>query len=63
MNIPIDENVYLKIRDSLFGGTFTFRKGKIGEWKTVYTDELKEMFKQNYGSLLIEMGYEQDENW
>lgn len=41
----------------------TFRKGKIGAWRDHFTPEHKSMFKQVAGDLLIELGYERDNNW
>ncbi len=41
----------------------TFERGHIGNWKTFFTDEHKELFKQSYGQLLIDLGYEKDLNW
>ncbi len=49
----------------LFGGTLTFREGKIGSWKKYFTPEIKKAFKGTRGAcrLLIELGYEKDANW
>lgn len=44
----------------------TFRKGgkgSIGGWQSVFNEEHKNEFKKVAGSLLIELGYEQDLNW
>lgn len=53
------KNVALK----LFGNTGTFRKGKIGSWKTEFTQQHKKEFKQFAGKLLIDLGYEKSLNW
>jgi glycosyltransferase involved in cell wall biosynthesis len=42
---------------------WTFRKGIIGGWKEIFTEELKDLFKKNAGKLLIDLGYEKDSNW
>lgn len=53
-----------KIVDGLFSKkTLTFRKGKINQWKDVYTTELKNTFKSVAGSQLIDYGYENDFDW
>lgn len=39
------------------------RKGVVGDWKNYFTDECKAMFKEAAGPLLVELGYERDENW
>jgi len=41
----------------------TFRKGGTGGWKNVFTEEQRELFKEICGDLLIELGYEKDNNW
>ena len=40
-----------------------FRKGVAGDWKNVFTDKDKRIFKEEAGDLLIELGYEKDDNW
>lgn len=41
----------------------TFRKGKIGNWKDVFSDEHVELFKARSGDLLVKLGYESSSNW
>ncbi len=41
----------------------TFRKGKSGGWKSAFTQEHKDIFKDLAGQLLIDLGYEKDLNW
>jgi hypothetical protein len=41
----------------------TFRKGKPGNWKEHFTDANKALFKEQVGDLLIQLGYENDQNW
>jgi hypothetical protein len=40
-----------------------FRKGVAGDWKNVFTERDKLIFKEEAGDLLIMLGYEGDENW
>ena len=40
-----------------------FRKGVAGDWKNVFTEQDKIIFKEVTGDLLIKLGYENDENW
>ncbi|MDE2060453.1 MAG: sulfotransferase domain-containing protein [candidate division NC10 bacterium] len=51
------------VADQLFGGTGTFRRGVIGGWKAQFTDEHRQVCKKLIGRLLIDLGYEQDDNW
>jgi lipopolysaccharide transport system ATP-binding protein len=40
-----------------------FRKGVAGDWKNHFTDELKKLFKAQFGDALVRAGYEKDDNW
>jgi hypothetical protein len=40
-----------------------FRKGVAGDWKNVFTERDKEIFKEVAGDLLIKLGYEKDGDW
>lgn len=53
----------LQISDSLFGNSSTFRNGRVGSWKSHFSEKQKQLFKQVAGGLLIELGYENDYNW
>jgi hypothetical protein len=39
------------------------RKGIAGDWKNVFTEQDKAIFKEAAGDLLIELGYERDDRW
>ena len=41
----------------------TFRAGKTGDWKKYFKDEHKKIFKEVAGELLVQLGYEKDNNW
>lgn len=41
----------------------TFRKGKPGNWCEYFTPQNKQIFKQEAGNLLIQLGYEQNNDW
>jgi hypothetical protein len=41
----------------------TFRSGKTGEWKKRFTEEHKKIFKDVAGDLLVNLGYEQNNDW
>jgi len=45
------------------GKSPTFRSGKTGEWKKLFTPEHKRIFNEVAGDLLIRLGYEQNNNW
>lgn len=41
----------------------TFRTGKSGGWKEAFTQSHKDAFKQVAGDLLIQLGYEENNDW
>jgi hypothetical protein len=41
----------------------TFRKGKPGNWKEYFTQENIDNFKESTGNLLIQLGYEHNNEW
>jgi len=63
LDIPITLKQVEETALKTFGGPGTFREGKIGAWKTHFTQEHKEAFKAIAGQMLIDLGYEQDLNW
>jgi hypothetical protein len=43
--------------------TSFFRKGVAGDWRSVFTEKDRRVFKQEAGELLVELGYEKDHDW
>jgi hypothetical protein len=41
----------------------TFRSGKTGGWREHFTDEHKNLFKDVVGDLLVQLGYEKNNDW
>lgn len=41
----------------------TFRSGKVGSWRGAFSEEHKQIFKQISADLLVQLGYEQDDQW
>jgi hypothetical protein len=41
----------------------TFRSGKTGEWRALFTPAHKKLFKRVAGELLIRLGYESNNDW
>lgn len=60
-----DQNTYItKALSNLNpSNSHTYRQGKAGGWREVFTERHKSIFKELAGHLLIELGYEQDKNW
>jgi hypothetical protein len=44
-------------------GSSTFRKGIIGDWRNQLTPEHRTAFKSVAGQLLVDLGYESDQEW
>lgn len=40
-----------------------FRKGITGDWRNHFTPRVKEIFKERWGKLLVDQGYERDLDW
>lgn len=51
------------IANKLWGGTHTFREGKIGSWKKHFSPQNITLMKKLGNDLLINLGYEKDFNW
>lgn len=41
----------------------TFRSGKVGGWKNSFDEANKALFKEQAGGLLVQLGYESDQDW
>lgn len=40
-----------------------FRKGIAGDWRNAFVERDKRIFKEEAGGLLVQLGYEKDQNW
>jgi hypothetical protein len=64
LNISLNEQQINYICKNLWGNTLTFRKGKIGDWKNYFSEEIKNLFIiSGLADILIKEGYEEDYNW
>lgn len=63
LKIKLADDEIRAIMKKLFGGTWSFREGKIGAWKQHFTEDHKKYFKAHVNQLLIDLGYEQDADW
>lgn len=50
-------------RKTFSTGSKTFRKGQIGDWRNHFNEDLKRCCKESLGPILIELGYERDDDW
>jgi Sulfotransferase domain len=51
------------IAENIYGCGNTFRKGKIDSWRTVFSPEVKQLFKDQANRLLLDLGYETEPDW
>jgi hypothetical protein len=65
LGIGLSDKKIKQISYDLFGGSTTFREGRIDGWKKHFSPEMKAAFKSVPGAnqLLIDLGYETDCNW
>jgi hypothetical protein len=63
IGVEINNERAKEIVGDLFGNTSTFRLGQISDWKNRFNDDVKKLFKEKHGDLLIQIGYEDDNNW
>jgi hypothetical protein len=40
-----------------------FRKGIAGDWRNVFTEKDKRVYKEAVGDLIVKLGYEKDNDW
>jgi hypothetical protein len=52
-----------EISDTVFGNSATFRRGQIGDWKSYFSEENKDLFKKVMGDILVDLKYERDFKW
>ncbi|QQE80036.1 hypothetical protein GI364_06090 [Alicyclobacillus sp. SO9] len=63
LEIPRQELAALMEHNINPGASPTYRKGQIGDWKTVFNEQHVRDFKRVSGQMLIELGYEDDLSW
>jgi len=64
LGISLHDHEVDKILNGLFSNNSrTFRKGTIGQWREVFDEELKSIFKEIAGKQLIQLGYESNNDW
>lgn len=63
LELEVSQEKIKEVINKMFGHSLTFRKGQIGSWKEHFTPEMKELFKEVAGQLLIDLGYEKDFDW
>lgn len=57
LNMPLSAPTLAYIRESLWGSSGTFQKGKIGSWKRHFKPEHIKLFNEKWGALQQTLGY------
>ncbi len=63
LRVKLTDQKMQSILDNVWGGTKTFRKGTIGQWKEVFNAKHIQAFKNNWNACLLDLGYEYDPDW
>jgi sulfotransferase family protein len=63
LGLALTDDDLAQVCRSLWGGTPTFRKGQIGEWREELTPALLELAHREMDDLLFELGYETTAKW
>lgn len=64
LEIDINESLLKKIANSIYSNqSKTFNKSQIGQWQKEFTAEIRNLFKETNGSILLDLGYEKDAKW
>jgi hypothetical protein len=63
LGIELGEERLEEVCSGLFGKGRTFRKGQSGGWQDGFAPEHREAVKEVAGSLLVELGYEENLDW
>jgi hypothetical protein len=63
LDLSLSDAELAQVCRSIWGGTPTFRKGQIGEWREELTPALLELAHREMDELLVELGYEKTTNW
>jgi hypothetical protein len=63
-NMDINKNKAIAIGERIYGHSETFRSGKTGSWRDQFTPKHIEEFKKSgLQKVLIDFGYEKDDQW
>lgn len=57
LDIQISDEIFEEVIGELFGGTKTFNKGQVGQWKKDFNRKNKKLFQKRRSHLLTTFGY------
>jgi len=64
LDVQLEESDVKRIASNIFRrASTTFRRGMIGDWKRHLAPEHRAVFRSIAGQLLVDLGYEPDQDW
>ena len=63
VGLSVTQERLMRVAEGLYGGTMTFRKGRIDRWREEFKEEHKSLIKAEMGDLIVRLGYERDDSW
>jgi len=63
VGIEVSAQEARSIGEAAFGRGYTYRRGRIGSWRDVFDEEVKDIFKRAAGDYLLKTGYEANDSW
>jgi Sulfotransferase domain len=63
VSLEPDKRMMRTVEENIFGVSKTFRKGKIGGWRSEFSEEHVQAAKEIAGPLLVKLGYEANPHW
>jgi hypothetical protein len=63
VSLEPDKRMMRTVEENIFGVSKTFRKGKIGGWRSEFSEEHVQAAREIAGPLLVKLGYEADPEW
>lgn len=57
-NFYLDHSGIISVSNKLFGNSWSFRKGQIGEWRNYFDPSISLGFNKKFGTILYDLGYD-----
>lgn len=57
LGLSLSEEEAHFLSEDLYGGTWTYRQGRIGSWREEFSEENQKLFQDLFGQLALDLGY------